>query len=265
LRKPNEELAANHYLPGFNKKRLNESIAVILPVYNKQNSLPVVYQQLLSALEQDLSSTSFKLIFVDDASTDNSISILRNLKLKDDRVELIELNKNVGQLKAMEIGLAKADANTVVFTSSDTQNPIENIVKLCLAIQKGHDLAIGYRESTTERDPSSYLSRIFYGTLKFFIKGMPTGGFDMGAVNRVLADELRKLDFGKIAIQAEVLSLAKNPFYMSITRNRDKLDYSNWKLTQKILYALKFAKYVNWFKVFLVLMVAAALCFFINH
>jgi glycosyltransferase involved in cell wall biosynthesis len=232
---------------------LTESIAVILPVYNKQNSLPVVYEQLLSALQKDLKSTSFKLIFVDDASTDDSVSILRKLNAQSDYIELIELKRNMGQLKAMEVGLARANADIVVFTSSDTQNPIKNIVTFCTAIRNGHDLAIGYRESTTERDPSSYLSRIFYGILKFFIKGMPPGGFDMGAMNRGLADQLRKLDFGKIAIQAEVLLLAKNPFYAPITRNTDKLDNSNWKLGKKVLYAMKFAKYVNWVKVFLVL------------
>ncbi|MCF8464377.1 MAG: glycosyltransferase [Flavobacteriales bacterium] len=239
---------------------MNESIAVILPVYNKQNSLPVVYNQLISALEKGLMSNSFKLIFVDDASTDSSISILRNLKQNDNRVELIELDHNVGQLKAMEIGLAKADADILVFTSSDTQNPIENIVTLCRAIQNGHDLAIGYRESSTERDPSSYLSRIFYGVLKFFINGMPPGGFDMGAFDSGLAVELRKLDFGKIAIQGDVLRLAKNPFYTPITRNTDKLDTSNWKLGQKIMYALKFARYINWLKVFLFFVSVTAIC-----
>lgn len=223
----------------------------------------MVYEQLLAVLEDELASKSFELIFVDDASTDNSVSFLRKLNERSSRIRLIELERNVGQLKAMEIGLTQADADIVVFTSSDTQNPIKNIVTLCVAIQNGHDLAIGYRESTTERDPSSYISRVFYGILTFFIKGMPPGGFDMAAINRGLAEELRKLDFSKIAIQAEVLQLANNPFYAPITRSTDKLDYSNWKLGQKIVYALKFARYLNWLKVLLAIAITMATCFLI--
>lgn len=228
---------------------MTESIAVILPVYNKRNSIPVVYEHLINALETGLSCSDFTLIFVDDASSDDSVEVIKSLGNSDSRVQLIPLSENLGQLNAMQIGLDKADADITVFTSCDIQNPIENIVSLCQAVQSGHDLAVGHRAATTETDPSSYLSRIFYGTLRFFIAGMPAGGFDMGAVNRSFADKLRKLDFTKVALQAEALLLAENPFYLPITRNSDKLDNSNWQLGTKIIYAMRFAKYVSWWKV----------------
>jgi len=141
------------------------------------------------------------MIFVDDASTDGSTEILRNLQQADERVVFIELPRNVGQLKAMEIGLRHAAEDIIVFTSSDTQNPISNIAVLCKAVMSGHDLAIGYRAVTTERDISSYLSRGFYGVLRFFILGMPSGGFDMGAIDRSMAEKLCRLDFAKIAME----------------------------------------------------------------
>lgn len=232
---------------------MTESIAVILPVYNKRNSIPVVYEHLTNSLENGLNCVDFNLVFVDDASTDDSVEIIKSLQASDERVQLIPLSNNLGQLNAMQKGLSMVDAEIIVFTSCDIQNPIENIVSLCQAIRNGHDLAVGHRAATTETDPSSYLSRIFYGTLRFFIAGMPAGGFDMGAVNRSFAHKLRKLDFTKVALQAEALLLAENPFYLPITRNSDKLDNSNWQLGTKIIYAMRFAKYVSWWKVAAVL------------
>lgn len=242
---------------------MTESIAVILPVYNKRNSIPVVYEHLINALENGLNCVEFNLVFVDDASTDDSVEIIKSLQASDERVQLIPLSINQGQLNAMQKGLSKVNAEIIVFTSCDIQNPIENIVSLCQAIRNGHDLAVGHRAATTETDPSSYLSRIFYGALRFFISGMPAGGFDMGAVNRHFANELRKLDFEKMALQAEALRISENPFYLPITRNSDKLDNSNWQLGTKIIYALRFAKYVNGWRVLSVLVFAILLIYLI--
>ena len=92
------EPAQNHnreISPGSEKP----SISVITPVYNEEESLPLLYQRLLEVLEQ-LDAT-WELIFVDDGSRDGSLEVLKGLCRRDPRVKVVQFRRNFGNTPAM--------------------------------------------------------------------------------------------------------------------------------------------------------------------
>lgn len=103
-------------------------ISVLVAVYNSENFL---HKCLDSLVNQTLSD--IQIICIDDASTDSSLDILNEYSECDGRIEVIHLEKNVGQAKARNIGLKKATGEYICFLDSDdwfSENALQNVVNV---------------------------------------------------------------------------------------------------------------------------------------
>ena len=122
---------------------MNEKIelSIIVPVYNSEKSLPLLYQRLHQTLNKI--GKSFECIFVDDGSTDSSWKSLNEILLKDKKVRLIQLTRNFGQHNALMCGFKEAKGKYIVTLDDDLQNPPEEIAKLYQKITEGFDVVYG--------------------------------------------------------------------------------------------------------------------------
>lgn len=218
------------------------SLSIILPVYNKQNSIPIVYEKLFSTLEVELKLKHYEIIFVDDCSTDRSYQILKSIE--SNSVKVYKHNSNLGQLNAIETGLKYANGNVISIYSCDIQNPFETILPLYNAIISGYELAIGYRAKRSDTGVNVLFSKIFFTLISFFDKRIPSGGFDFGMFNSRIHRELLSKDFNNIFLQMEVLDLSKKTFYLPIERVIDSYDKSSWSFKDRLFYALRAFKYI---------------------
>ncbi|MBI4242098.1 MAG: glycosyltransferase, partial [Candidatus Rokubacteria bacterium] len=71
------------------------AVSVVIPVYNEEANLELLYERLQRVLEDV--GRPYEVIFVDDGSRDRSMEILRRLQEKDEAVRVIQLNRNYGQ------------------------------------------------------------------------------------------------------------------------------------------------------------------------
>lgn len=113
-------------------------IQIIIPTYNASGSI----EELVNKLETTLSDFSFKIILVDDASKDNTPSIIEYLAEKYDNIICHFSHVNNGQQNSLKIGLNLLEnrSNYVITMDDDLQNPVEAIEQLILKIEKGYDL-----------------------------------------------------------------------------------------------------------------------------
>lgn len=91
-----------------------KNISVIIPVYNTDKYLRDCLDSILSQTLQD-----FEIICIDDASTDNSIHILKKYAEQDSRIHIIQFNINEGEASARNAGLSAADGKYIGFVDSD--------------------------------------------------------------------------------------------------------------------------------------------------
>jgi len=91
---------------------MTAKITVFVPVYNRQKYIAETIQSVL-----DQSYKDFQLLLVDDASTDNSVEIIR--QFNDDRITLIENKENLGIPKTRNIGLQYAEGEYLAILDSD--------------------------------------------------------------------------------------------------------------------------------------------------
>jgi glycosyltransferase involved in cell wall biosynthesis len=99
------------------------TVCVVCPCYNEIESLPEFFAQLTSVLDS-LSDVSFRVLFVEDGSTDGTLEELERIRGADSRVEVYSLSRNFGHQIALTAGLDVADGDAVILsTSSPVPSP----------------------------------------------------------------------------------------------------------------------------------------------
>lgn len=114
--------------------------SIIVPVYNSEQLLPMLYERLVSVME-DLGE-AFEIVFVEDCGRDNSWQVLQTLAERDERVYAIQLMRNYGQGSATMCGLRHSRGHFVVTIDDDLQTPPEEIPVLIEALQKNPNLDV---------------------------------------------------------------------------------------------------------------------------
>jgi glycosyltransferase involved in cell wall biosynthesis len=119
-------------------------ISIVIPVYNEEESLPTLQQEIVRALEPF--GRSFEVIYVDDRSDDRSLELLLGLHREDHRIRLVGLRGRSGQTAAMAAGFDNARGEIVVTLDADLQNDPADIPKVVLALEQGCDVVAGWRK-----------------------------------------------------------------------------------------------------------------------
>jgi polyisoprenyl-phosphate glycosyltransferase len=129
-------------------------LSVVLPVYNEQEVLPVLFQVLPKVLEKI--GCDYELIFIDDGSRDSTRKILNAAAESDQRVKVLGFSRNFGQQAAITAGLDFANGDAVVVMDADMQDPPELLESMVEQFKKGFDVVSTQRIA---RDGESIFKR----------------------------------------------------------------------------------------------------------
>lgn len=128
-------------------------VSLIVPVYNEEENLPLLYRRIVEVL--DPSGLSWELILVDDGSSDDSVARGREIVERDARVKVLQLRRNFGQTAAMAAGFDEARGEFVVTLDGDLQNDPADIPRLLALAADGYDIVSGWRKDRQD----DFLSR----------------------------------------------------------------------------------------------------------
>jgi dolichol-phosphate mannosyltransferase len=103
-------------------------ISVVIPVYNEEESLPILAAELHAALAG--LGRSYEILYVDDGSTDGSPEVLRRLAREDPAVRVLRQRRNAGQSAALDAGFRFARGGITVTLDADLQNDPADIPRL---------------------------------------------------------------------------------------------------------------------------------------
>lgn len=124
------------------------TLSIVVPLYNEEENIPTLYEKLKENL--DPLEKEYEILFVDDGSTDRTLSILEEIQSKDKRVIILSLRRNFGQTAAFAAGFDFARGDVIVTMDGDLQNDPADIHKL-LELIKDNDLVSGWRKN--RKDP----------------------------------------------------------------------------------------------------------------
>lgn len=170
-------------------------ITLIIPCYNEQESLPLLYPELVK-VSQEMSGQSFEFLFVNDGSRDKTLELLRELAEKDERVKYISFSRNFGKESAMYAGLENASGDYVAFMDADMQDPPSLLPQMYKAVtEEGYDSAATRRVTRKGEPPiSSFFARMFYKIMnKISDTDIVDGARDFRLMNRKFVDALLQM------------------------------------------------------------------------
>lgn len=114
-------------------------VSVLVPVYNEQDSIEILYRELKAALST--SGLKYEICFIDDGSTDQTVEKIRRLP----GVHLISFTRNFGKSQALQVGFNWAQGDIIVTLDGDLQDDPAEIPKFIEAIENGADLVSGWK------------------------------------------------------------------------------------------------------------------------
>jgi dolichol-phosphate mannosyltransferase len=120
------------------KKKL---VSIVIAAYNEEGSLLELYKELLIALDL-CKEIDHEIVFVNDGSTDQTLSILKKLSQKDEKVKVVNFARNFGHEIAMTAGLDYSKGEAVIFMDADLQHPPSLIPKMVKKWLEGHDVVL---------------------------------------------------------------------------------------------------------------------------
>lgn len=171
-----------------------KKISIIIPAYNEEESLPILYERLTKLME-NLNNYDFEVLFVNDGSKDKTIEIIKELREKDERICYVDFARNFGKEIAMIAGLDYATGDCVIFMDADLQDPPELVPELVKYWEEGYDDVYAKRKSRKgETWLKKFTSKMYYKVLQHVTRveiQEDTGDFRL--LDRRCVNALKKL------------------------------------------------------------------------
>jgi undecaprenyl-phosphate 4-deoxy-4-formamido-L-arabinose transferase len=205
-------------------------ISVVIPVYNEALNLPVLFSRLYPVL--DALGKPYEVLFTNDGSADTSLELLREQYLLRPAVtRIIDFNANYGQHMAIMAAFERVRGQVIVTLDADLQNPPEEIPKLLLLIDVGHDYVGGFRINRKDSLFRTAASRIINTVRKATTSiEMQDQGCMLRAYRRPIIDAIVRSGANNTFIPALAYSFSGNPTEVGVRHEERHAGESNYSL-----------------------------------
>jgi glycosyltransferase involved in cell wall biosynthesis len=139
-------------------------VSIISPCYNEEENIEELYQRAALVFDK-LKNYDFEFLFIDNASTDQTVSKLRKIAEKDSRVKVIINTRNFGHLRSPYYGLLQTKGDASIYLASDLQDPPELIPDFLKKWEEGAMIVLAVKPISTANPLMHKLRRLYYTAL----------------------------------------------------------------------------------------------------
>ena len=211
-----------------------KKVDLVVPCFNEEESIPLFYEEIKKVREE--LNVKLEIIFVDDGSTDKSLTIMKEIAQNDNLVKYISFARNFKKEAAMLAGLDASTGDYVTVMDVDLQDPPSLLGEMIRLIEEeGYDI-VGTRRVTRKGEPPirSFFARCFYKIInKMSNVEMVDGARDYRLMTRQVVDNVLKLrEYNRYSkgLFAFVGFKTKWLEYENIERVAGETKWSFWKL-----------------------------------
>lgn len=211
-------------------------LSVIVPCYNEEENVPYFYEELMKLTPFfEEKKLDLELIYVDDGSKDGTVSEVKKLNEKDDRVKLVSFSRNFGKEAAIYAGFSKSKGDYVVMMDADLQDPPSLLPEMFQYIEEGYD-SVATRRVSRKGEPviRSFFARMFYKLINKISKtDIVDGARDYRLMTRQVVDAILSLGeynrfskgiFGWVGFNTKWVE------YENVERTKGETKWSFWGL-----------------------------------
>ncbi|HEY5158174.1 MAG TPA: glycosyltransferase family 2 protein [Anaerolineales bacterium] len=141
-----------------------KKISIVTPCYNEEDNVKELYERIKAAM-QGL-DYEYEHIFIDNASVDRTVELLRELAAQDNRVKVILNTRNFGHIRSPYHGLLQATGEAVIGMASDLQDPPERIPEFLKKWEEGYKVVVGVKTHSQESGLFYFVRTMYYRVLR---------------------------------------------------------------------------------------------------
>lgn len=161
----------------YNKMK-NIDLSIVIPVYNEEESLELLYNSIINNLEN--TNLNFEIIFIDDGSSDKSWDVIKTISEKKTNLSSIKFRKNYGKSDALDAGFKASNGKYVLTMDADLQDDPNEIYPLFKMInQDNYDLVSGWKKKRNDPLSKTIPSKFFNLVTRIF-SGIKLNDFNCG-------------------------------------------------------------------------------------
>jgi len=167
-------------------------ISIVVPCYNEEQTLFTMYEEL-NKVTSLMSDYVFEYVFVNDGSKDQTLSILKEMALKDEQVKYVSFSRNFGKEAALLAGLKNAKGDMVATMDADLQDPPAMLPELVSYVASGEYDNAATRRVTRKGEPiiRSFFARSFYKLMRHMTDiNIVDGARDYRVMSRAMVDSI---------------------------------------------------------------------------
>jgi polyisoprenyl-phosphate glycosyltransferase len=214
---------------------MGKMISVVVPVYNNEPTLEETCRQIIEVHAAHFSDLSLQMIFVNDGSKDGSWKeLLRLRKVYSDKITLVDLSRNFGQLGALFAGFHQAEGDAVICVSADLQDPISLMSRMVTYWKNDTEIVICHREKRDDGFFTRVFSSLAYSIARLSYAELPKGGFDYWLMSRRVCKLLCSFKGRHNFLQGYLLSVGYSKAFIPYTRLQRKAGTSGYSFWKKI-------------------------------
>jgi glycosyltransferase involved in cell wall biosynthesis len=139
-------------------------ISVVTACYNEEDNIELIYNKVKEVFD-NLKSYTYEHIFIDNASTDRTALILKDIAGNDKKVKIIVNARNFGHIRSPNYGLQQAKGDAVVSIVADLQDPPHMIADFIKKWEEGYKIVIGVKTQSEESSIMFKIRTSFYGLI----------------------------------------------------------------------------------------------------
>jgi glycosyltransferase involved in cell wall biosynthesis len=142
-----------------------KTITLFTPCYNEEKNIDALYARVCAVID-NIPNYNFEYVFIDNASTDGTLDVLKNIALIDSRIKVISNVRNFGHIRSPYYGLLQCSGDAVIAMVADLQDPPEMIPKFINEWENGKALVLGIKTQSKENPMMFLVRKLFYSIIK---------------------------------------------------------------------------------------------------
>ena len=172
-----------------------KKISIVTPCYNEEPNVEELYRQVRAQFDRLTDRYTYEHIFIDNASTDKTVEVLKRLAAEDKNVKIIVNAMNFGHIRSPFYGLCQATGDAAMLMVADLQDPPELIPQFLEQWEAGRRVVIGVKNQSKENPIIYGLRTAFYKTIKAISETRQVENFTgFGLYDQSFVQLLRSID-----------------------------------------------------------------------
>jgi len=172
---------------------MNKLICIVSPCFNEEDNIVELYERIMQVMSKEL--YDYEILFIDNASTDKTVEIIKKIAQEDKRVKLIVNCRNFGHIRSPFYGILQSNGDACLLIASDLQDPPEMIPKLIRKWEAGYKTILAVKPKSIESKIMRLIRQSYYRFLTS-IADVPLiqNATGAGLFDKQVIDILKKID-----------------------------------------------------------------------